>query len=226
MKIEGFAIGDPVVSVGAVTDEEVELLGTGVYAGDFVPTAEARGFARIFAALNVPCPRIDFPNGKSIFTCESWWGTPAQYDKAVGARIVHLVDVDEFRDKRSTLQDCKEIDAILEVILSGAFASSMHLVPPANAAQQMKEDAAKQSDLEYIREGLQKAYAEASQLKSPVLVISVLGDSKHHEDVGEHVCLFAGDPAKELDRQVLAQVLMDTARKIGSLEDSGHQEMH
>lgn len=86
-------VGSRVIALLEAKDKVVRFFGEGVYAGDFPLPKEAAGFN--FGQAN---PRIDLPNGKTVWGCECWWG-PAE---KVRARFPadwtwEEVDIDQYR---------------------------------------------------------------------------------------------------------------------------------
>lgn len=63
-----YKVGERVGVVLGAKDKEVQLLGFGVYKGDFKLPKKAMGFN--FGQKN---PKIKLDSGKVVYGCESWW---------------------------------------------------------------------------------------------------------------------------------------------------------
>jgi hypothetical protein len=101
--------GERVGAILGTKDKVVELLGYGIYEGDFDPdnptkdSPQAVGFvAEISRRDGRVNPRIRLDNGKIVWGCECWWGS----ENAVKARLsqweaagysITNVDIDEVR---------------------------------------------------------------------------------------------------------------------------------
>jgi hypothetical protein len=80
------------IRVGAICsgDEKTKILkffGYGVYEGDFIPPANAGGFAQMCHEAEVTNPRIKLDNGNTVWGGECWWGPEDQIKKRVDACI-------------------------------------------------------------------------------------------------------------------------------------------
>jgi len=76
----------------------VELLGYGVYEGDFKLPEEAAGFN--FGQEN---PRIRLDNGDIVWGCECWWGEEKKFkEKYIDtAKEVKIVNIKEARERKN-----------------------------------------------------------------------------------------------------------------------------
>ena len=75
---------------------KVEVLGFGVYEGDFVPPKE------INPTLNqgIPNARLKLDNGQIVWGCECWWGSEAEMQGIIkDFKKVTQVDIEELRKK-------------------------------------------------------------------------------------------------------------------------------
>ena len=89
-------IGSRVIALLEANGGVVRSFGEGVYAGDFPLPPEAGGFN--FGQEN---PRIDLDNGKTVWGCESWWGSADSLRARFPADWKwELVDIDEHRQSQ------------------------------------------------------------------------------------------------------------------------------
>lgn len=65
--------GMRVAAVRNASNEEVYLYGFGVYVGDEVPEAGAKGFAAIAREYNHSNPKIVLDSGAIVWGGECWW---------------------------------------------------------------------------------------------------------------------------------------------------------
>lgn len=88
------AVGTRVTAILEAKDGVVRSFGDGVYAGDFdlPPAAGGLNFGQ-------KSPRIDLDNGKTVWGCESWWGSCEEMRKGIPADWRwETVDVDACRN--------------------------------------------------------------------------------------------------------------------------------
>lgn len=91
-------IGDRVGAVLSAKNGIAELLGYGIYEGDFVPEEAVGWIADIIREQKRGNPRIRLDSGKVVYGCECWWGDEDAVKKRMDVydRIVE-VDIDEVR---------------------------------------------------------------------------------------------------------------------------------
>ena len=78
-------------------DEQVHLLGYGVYVGDEVPGPEVGGLGEFVRTLGHTNPKIVLDSGKVVWGCECWWGSEDEMVRKIAGRRVVDVDIDEVR---------------------------------------------------------------------------------------------------------------------------------
>ncbi len=97
------------IRVGAILgskDKVVELLGFGIYEGDFDPeldTTKAVGFmAEMRKGLGLSNPRIRLDSGQVVWGCECWWGPESKIQHEIetwkaSGYVIKKVDIDAIR---------------------------------------------------------------------------------------------------------------------------------
>lgn len=87
--------------VGAVfataKDGVVEMLGYGVYEGDFVPVEGGGWMAAALKEAQVPNPRIRLDNGDVVYGCECWWGPEESVKERVAGHPIRTVSIGDKR---------------------------------------------------------------------------------------------------------------------------------
>jgi hypothetical protein len=92
-------IGDRVGAILTGDDKVVQLIGFGVYEGDFVPLEAVGMFAEAGRELGHLNPRIKLDDGEVVYGCECWWGSEAEVRKQLEGREVLVVPPSVFREK-------------------------------------------------------------------------------------------------------------------------------
>lgn len=92
-------IGDRVGAILSGTEQTVELIGFGVYEGDFVPVEAVGMFAEIGRELEHLNPRIKLDDGEVVYGCECWWGAEDEVRKQLEGRVVIVVPPSKFREE-------------------------------------------------------------------------------------------------------------------------------
>jgi hypothetical protein len=91
-------IGERVGALMSAKGNTVKLFGFGVYVGDEVPDAHAKGLGSLVREAGVKNPKILLDSGKVVWGCECWWGPEVTVKKKLaGYQFVVEVDVDEAR---------------------------------------------------------------------------------------------------------------------------------
>jgi|HubBroStandDraft_2_1064218.scaffolds.fasta_scaffold381667_2 hypothetical protein len=90
-------IGDRAGAVLSADEEEIRLLGYGVFQGDRIPDP-ALGVACYGVPMLDPNPCIQLDDGKLVFGCECWWSSEDDIRKIAAeyAKVV-FVDIEEER---------------------------------------------------------------------------------------------------------------------------------
>ena len=94
-------VGDRVGAVLSASEDQVFVLGYGVYEGLHPIGPEAVGaLACALRIVGKPNPRIRLDSGEIVYGCECWWGPEEQVKTQVAQYdIVHNVSIDEERAK-------------------------------------------------------------------------------------------------------------------------------
>jgi hypothetical protein len=88
-------VGDRVAALLSANQQEVKLLGFGVYEGNFVPEADAPGWmAEMLHKDGTTNPRIRLDDGRIVYGCQCWWGLEDEVKKSFGDRTVISVGLD------------------------------------------------------------------------------------------------------------------------------------
>jgi hypothetical protein len=97
-----YKIGDRMGAISHSTDNEVHLLGYGVYEGDQIPNMGEN--IRFFGMPMVrPNPRIRLDNGKYVYGCECWWGPEDKMKADFGSRKIIEVDIELWRKENNSV---------------------------------------------------------------------------------------------------------------------------
>lgn len=89
-------VGARVGAIVAASVEEVQLLGYGVYEGDFVPDKDARGgMVRSAHRIGIQTPRIRLDSGAVVYGCQCHWGPQQEIKDFIGDRTVVLTTLEE-----------------------------------------------------------------------------------------------------------------------------------
>lgn len=99
------SVHSPGTRVGAVLSgdkDSINLLGYGVYEGDFVfgdtaSTAPVGFLADGLREHGLPNPRIRLDSGQVVWGCECWWGPEDKVREMCEGREVVMVDIDARR---------------------------------------------------------------------------------------------------------------------------------
>jgi hypothetical protein len=94
-------IGDRIGTILTPKKDVAEVIGFGVYDGDFIP-AEAVGWsADMHRDLGKTNPRIILDSGKSVYACECWLGPEALVKRLLAeTKTVMNIDIDDLRARR------------------------------------------------------------------------------------------------------------------------------
>lgn len=103
-------VGDRVGAVLSRTNDVINLIGYGVYEGDFVPTPDVAGWmADALREGKVPNPRIALDDGKGhVWGCECWWGGEEAIRASLVGKVVNVVDMKEVRE-RVRAEEAKQV---------------------------------------------------------------------------------------------------------------------
>lgn len=85
-------IGDRVGAILSATQEEVRLLGYGVYEGEQIPSSEEHEVLNKHGLKN---SKLKLDNNSIVWGCECWWGSEEIVKQMIGDRKVILVDIDD-----------------------------------------------------------------------------------------------------------------------------------
>lgn len=88
-------VGERAGFVISASEDEVKLVGYGVYEGEFIPPAE------ISSGMNKLCvcsPRIKLDSGQEVYGFEGYWGSEEGIKNMVSKRKnVVMIDIDQYR---------------------------------------------------------------------------------------------------------------------------------
>lgn len=85
---EGIEPGDRVGAILTKDKRQVQLIGFGVYDGDFIPPKEINSELNESGAKN---PRITLDNGEVVWGCESWWGREEKVKDLIrNSEVIHV----------------------------------------------------------------------------------------------------------------------------------------
>ncbi len=90
-------IGSRVGAILSANEQEVHLLGFGVYEGEFVPSDDAAGLGNILYNAGIKNPRILLDSGSHVYGCECWWGPEETVKKKIGDRHVIHAEIPQVR---------------------------------------------------------------------------------------------------------------------------------
>ena len=96
--------GTRVGALWAANKQLVQLLGYGVYEGDFVPESAAGDIAEVAREIGDPNPRIRLDNNQVVWGCECWWGPEEEIKQQIkqlesaGAKVL-MIDIEEERKR-------------------------------------------------------------------------------------------------------------------------------
>lgn len=93
-------VGSRVAAVVSANQTQINFLGYGRYAGDFIPPADAVGFGSMLHQMCVPNPKIILDSGEEVFGCECWWSSAEAFDANIKGRELVHVTVKQLRESK------------------------------------------------------------------------------------------------------------------------------
>ena len=94
--------GKRVGAILSATEDEVKLLGWGVYGGDELPGEDAEGVGAIIRLQGRTNPKIILDSGEVVWGYQCWWAPEAYTRKVIGDRKITLVNLkgEEIKDAK------------------------------------------------------------------------------------------------------------------------------
>lgn len=89
--------GDRVGAILSANENIVNLLGYGIYEGNFIPEDDKilhPIFGIPIKELNIPNPRIKLDSGDVVWGCQCWWGAEDRVKASIDSRLVRIVNTD------------------------------------------------------------------------------------------------------------------------------------
>lgn len=98
--------GTRVGAVISANNQEVILLGYGVYEGDFVPDENAVGFGPLLRSIGRTNPKIVLDSGDVAWGCECWFGEEDSLKTMIEDKLAHGAVLTEVKisDVRSEIK--------------------------------------------------------------------------------------------------------------------------
>lgn len=107
--MRGIEVGQRVAVFAYSDDEEVALIGRGVYVGDEVPPVDLPGYAGAHALLGVKAPRIDLDGGHVCYGVEGWLVTESVFKELSEGKRIGQLGIDSHRLGAPSVEEVIEL---------------------------------------------------------------------------------------------------------------------